>query len=482
MRTFVRRKSTLDAGEDAILLFDNTSQLEFYLPEQKDRDHVATAISDSGKKYLTLDRRVNYLFPAKISAEKNHPKTLEFWRCLGDDLQEELNRQKVKSITVIDLTEDQTAGLYVAEGIVLGNYQFLKYFTNPVKKQRSLRDFHLISRCTDDSLLQLNAALDGTLRARDLSNEPLSTLTAPRYAEIMKEWGTELGLKVTVLEKKQIESLKMGGLLAVNRGSIDPPTFTIMEWAPQEAVNSKPIVLVGKGVVYDTGGLSLKPTANSMDFMKVDMAGSAAVVGAMVAIAESNVPVHVIGLVPATDNRPGQNAYAPGDVITMYDGTTVEVLNTDAEGRLIMADALAYAKKFDPELVIDLATLTGSAAAAIGKYGIVAMGNADETVWNELHSSADEVHERLARLPFWSEYRNLLDSDIADLKNIGGPEGGAITAGKFLEHFTDYPYVHFDIAGPSWLKKKDHYRTKNATGVGVRILFHYFMQRARKGE
>lgn len=482
MRTFVRRKSTLDAGEDAILLFDNTSQLEFYLPEQKDRDHVATAISDSGKKYLTLDRRVNYLFPAQISAEKNHPKTLEFWRCLGDDLQEELNRQKVKSITVIDLTEDQTAGLYVAEGIVLGNYQFLKYFTNPEKKQHSLRDFHLISRCTDDSLLQLNAALDGTLRARDLSNEPLSTLTAPRYAEIMKEWGTELGLKVTVLEKKQIESLKMGGLLAVNRGSIDPPTFTIMEWAPQEAVNSKPIVLVGKGVVYDTGGLSLKPTANSMDFMKVDMAGSAAVVGAMVAIAESNVPVHVIGLVPATDNRPGQNAYAPGDVITMYDGTTVEVLNTDAEGRLIMADALAYAKKFDPELVIDLATLTGSAAAAIGKYGIVAMGNADETVWNELHSSADEVHERLARLPFWSEYRNLLDSDIADLKNIGGPEGGAITAGKFLEHFTDYPYVHFDIAGPSWLKKKDHYRTKNATGVGVRILFHYFMQRARKGE
>lgn len=482
MRTFVRRKSTLDAGEDAILLFDNASQLEFYLPEQKDRDHVAAAISDSGKKYLTLDRTTNLLFPAKISSGKNRSATLESWRCLGDDLQEELNRQKSQSIVIIDLTEEQEAGLYVAEGVVLGNYQFLKYFTSPEKKQRSLQNFELISRCQDDKLLHLNAVLDGTIRARDLSNEPLSTLTAPRYAEVMKDWGTEIGLKVTVLEKKQIEALKMGGLLAVNRGSIDPPTFTILEWNPENAVNEKPIALVGKGVVYDTGGLSLKPTANSMDFMKVDMAGSAAVVGAMLAVAESKLPIHIIGLVPATDNRPGQNAYAPGDVITMFDGTTVEVLNTDAEGRLIMADALAYAKKFDPELVIDLATLTGSAAAAIGKYGIVAMGNAGDEVWNDLNASADEVHERLARLPFWSEYRDLLDSDIADLKNIGGPEGGAITAGKFLEHFTDYPYVHFDIAGPSWLKKKDHYRTKNATGVGVRILFDYFLQRSRSGE
>ncbi|MCE2495466.1 MAG: leucyl aminopeptidase [Flavobacteriales bacterium] len=328
----------------------------------------------------------------------------------------------------------------------------------------------------------MNAAFDGTVRARDLSNEPLSTLTAARYAEIMKEWGGELGIKVTVLEKKQIESLKMGGLLAVNRGSIDPPTFTIMEWSPEDAINEKPVVLVGKGVVYDTGGLSLKPTANSMDFMKVDMAGSAAVVGAMVALAETKLPIRVIGLVPATDNRPGENAYAPGDVIKMFDGTTVEVLNTDAEGRMIMADALAYAKKFDPELVIDLATLTGSAAMAIGKYGVVAMGNADEPVWKELHRAADSVHERLAVFPFWSEYRELLDSDIADLKNIGGPEGGAITAGKFLEHFTDYPYVHFDIAGPAWLKKKDKYRTKNATGVGVRLLFEYFLQRTRYNE
>ena len=481
MRTFVRRKATLDAGDDAILLFDHAAQLEHYIPEQKDRDHIEQTTGTSGKKYLVLDRTVHVHFPARAVGKDERSATLEAWRCLGDELQEELNRQKAKNITLVDLTEDQEAGLYVLEGLVLGNYRFTKYFTNPDRK-RSLTEYSVISRCSDEQLDHLNAVLDGTLRARDLSNEPLSTLTAPRYAEIMKEWGEELGIKVTVLEKKQIESLKMGGLLAVNRGSMDPPTFTIMEWSPGDAVNEQPVILVGKGVVYDTGGLSLKPTANSMDFMKVDMAGSAAVVGAMVAVAETKLPIKVIGLIPATDNRPGQNAYAPGDVIKMFDGSTVEVLNTDAEGRMIMADALAYAKKFDPELVIDLATLTGSAAMAIGKYGIVAMGNAGNEVWNELHTAANTVHERLAVFPFWPEYRDLLDSDIADLKNIGGPEGGAITAGKFLEHFTDYPYVHFDIAGPSWLKKKDKYRTKNATGVGVRLLFEYFLQRTRYNE
>ena len=481
MRTFVRRKAKLDAREDAILLFDHAGQLEYYLQEQKERDHIDEATGDSGKNYVVLDRTSHLYLPARAKTTDSRAERLESWRCLGDELQEELNRQKASRITLVDLTENQEAGLYVLEGLVLGNYQFTKYFTNP-KHKRSLLEYFVISRCSDEQLDHLNAAFDGTVRARDLSNEPLSTLTAARYAEIMKEWGGELGIKVTVLEKKQIESLKMGGLLAVNRGSIDPPTFTIMEWSPEDAINEKPVVLVGKGVVYDTGGLSLKPTANSMDFMKVDMAGSAAVVGAMVALAETKLPIRVIGLVPATDNRPGENAYAPGDVIKMFDGTTVEVLNTDAEGRMIMADALAYAKKFDPELVIDLATLTGSAAMAIGKYGVVAMGNADEPVWKELHRAADSVHERLAVFPFWSEYRELLDSDIADLKNIGGPEGGAITAGKFLEHFTDYPYVHFDIAGPAWLKKKDKYRTKNATGVGVRLLFEYFLQRTRYNE
>ena len=246
----------------------------------------------------------------------------------------------------------------------------------------------------------------------------------------------------------------------------------------KNATNSNPIVLVGKGIVYDTGGLSLKPTPNSMDLMKSDMGGSAAVVGAMAAIAKAKLSIHIIGLIPATDNRPSGNAYAPGDVINMYDGTSVEVLNTDAEGRLILADALSYAKKYKPELVIDLATLTGAAARAIGKQGIVAMGN-DKDTMTALKKSGKEVQERLAEFPFWDEYAEDLKSNIADMKNLGGPEAGAITAGKFLEYFTDYPYTHLDIAGPAFMLAPFNYRGKGGTGVGVRLLFNFLKNKAK---
>jgi leucyl aminopeptidase len=246
-----------------------------------------------------------------------------------------------------------------------------------------------------------------------------------------------------------------------------------MEYKPAKAVNKKPIVLVGKGVVYDTGGLSLKPTANSMDFMKCDMAGGATVGGILYAIAKAKLPVHVIGLVPSTDNRPSGNAYAPGDVITMMGGKTVEVLNTDAEGRLILADALTYAKRYKPELVMEFSTLTGAASAAIGQYGIVCMGNVDKKTNEALHTSGYNVYERLAEFPFWEEYDELLKSDIADLKNIGGPTAGAITAGRFLAQFIDFPYMHFDIAGPAFNKGNDSYRVKNGTGVGVRLIFDF---------
>jgi leucyl aminopeptidase len=210
-----------------------------------------------------------------------------------------------------------------------------------------------------------------------------------------------------------------------------------------------------------------------MDDMKCDMGGGATVIATMSAVAEANLPVHVIGLVPATDNRPGGNAVTPGDVITISDGTTVEVMNTDAEGRLILSDALHYAKKYEPELVIDLATLTGAAARAIGQYGIVAMGTAEEPAWQKLTQSGNSTYERIVQFPFWEEYEELLKSPIADLKNIGGPEAGAITAGKFLAHFTNYPYIHLDIAGPAFIKKESGYQTEGATGIGVRLLFDF---------
>ena len=226
-------------------------------------------------------------------------------------------------------------------------------------------------------------------------------------------------------------------------------------------------------MVYDTGGLSLKPTPGSMDTMKCDMAGAACMAGTIYLAALQKLKVHVIGLIPATDNRPGLNAYTPGDVITMFDGTTVEVLNTDAEGRMILADALSYAAKYKPELVIDAATLTGAALRAIGTKASVIMGNAGKDVFEKLEESGDEVHERVVRFPFWDDYLEEMKSSIADLKNIGGPNAGMITAGKFLEHFVKAPYVHMDIAGPAWLDAKEDYKGQGGTGAGIRLLYTY---------
>ncbi|MEX0982438.1 MAG: leucyl aminopeptidase [Bacteroidales bacterium] len=361
------------------------------------------------------------------------------------------------------------------EGLYLTNYQFNKYFTKKENNQFTIKSVQVVcDQITEQDIVRLNAVLEGTVFSRDLVNEPLSYLTAEKLAEEIAGKGREAGFTVEIFNKKKIESLHMGGILAVNKGSVDPPTFSILEWKPDNPVNDKPYVLVGKGVVYDTGGLSLKPTYDSMDYMKCDMSGAAAVAGAFHAIAKAGLPVHVIGLIPATDNRPDGNAYVPGDVVKMYDGSTVEVLNTDAEGRMILADALSYARQYNPELVIELSTLTGAAHAAVGNYAIVGMGNAGEDKMAELKESGFLTFERIAEFPFWDDFSELLKSDIADQKNIGGKYAGAITAGKFLEKFTDYPYIHLDIAGPAFNKTDDNYRGRGGSGVGVRLLFDFF--------
>lgn len=367
--------------------------------------------------------------------------------------------------------DGSSGAMAFAEGLALASYSFTKYFTK--QEDKSVQQIGLSSEFDSTAEQELNAVVQATCLARDLVNEPLSYLTAKRLGKEAIKAGERFGFKVEVLNKKKIESLKMGGLLAVNRGSQDPPSFSILEYKGEGAQQEKPYVLVGKGVVYDTGGLSLKPTPNSMDSMKSDMGGAAAVIGAISAAAANKLPIHVIGLVPATDNRPGLNAYVPGDVIKMFDGSTVEVLNTDAEGRMLLADALAYAKNYNPELVVDLATLTGAAAVAIGKYGVVAMGTAEDEEFHQLEKAGNTAYERVARFPFWEEYADLMKSTIADQKNIGGREAGAITAGKFLEKFTDYPWIHIDIAGPAFLAAADQYRSQGGTGVGVRLMYNF---------
>ena len=409
----------------------------------------------------------------EFEKNKKTPQEFEQLRAVGNKLCNAINTHQYELIQLEAHGEYDSKLMHIAEGCALSNYQFLKYKSD-LSKSNKLNSIEIISsKLNKKDIFELNTIIDAVFKARNLVNEPQSYLDAVVFSSEMKSMGKKAGMKVEVLNKKQIESLKMGGLLAVNKGSQTPPTFTIMEWKPKKHTNKKPLVLVGKGVVYDTGGLSLKPTPNSMDTMKCDMAGGAAVSAAIYAIAKAELPYHVIALVPATDNRPGENAYTPGDVVKMYDGQTVEVLNTDAEGRMLLADALAYAKKYKPELVLDFATLTGAAAAAIGPYGIVCMGTADEKQKTALKQCGDNVHERLVEFPFWDDYAKLIKSDLADMKNIGGPIGGAITAGKFLEKYTDYPWMHFDIAGPAYISTTDSYRGKNATGVAVRLIFEF---------
>lgn len=468
-------------SENTVILINSLKDLSPKLFTGPEITYLRKQFADKDKDMVSINRLGNFAFVCRIDKGRTPNKKLEKWRRKGESLIATITEHKISKILILEEGLHSQEALALAEGMMLGNYQFLKYRKDAEEKESPLQAIEIVSKSLKkEKVEQLSILCDAVYRCRSLVNEPLSALSAEDLAREFEKMGTEAGIKVEVLNKQKIEALRMGGLLAVNLGSVDPPTFTIMEYVPEKPVNKKPIVLVGKGVVYDTGGFSLKPS-NSMDTMKCDMAGSAAAAGAIYAIAKAGLPVHLVALMPATDNRTDGNAYVPGDIITMMDGTTVEVLNTDAEGRLLLADALSYAKKFDPLLVIDLATLTGAAHAAIGKYGMVGMHSKAGKQMENLKEAGLQVHERIAEFPFWDEYADLLKSENADLKNIGGPVAGAITAGKFLEHFTDYPWIHLDIASPAFLDKKDGYRTAGGTGVGIRLLFSFISQVCEKG-
>lgn len=468
----------LKESDHRLILVRKVEDLQGLIPDKKQIRYVEERFA-AGKESAQINLLDHQLFFRKLEEESSSIyKKLEKARTAAHSMHGTINDLDISRLIIVNAGVSPEESIAFAEGLALSGYQFLKYKTGDNHKKNALQDLGLLDKgLTEDHVLKLTNLVNAVYMSRDLVNEPLSYLTALQLSAEIELMGKEAGFLVETFNKKKIESLKMGGLLAVNRGSIDPPTFSVLSYKPENAVNQKPIVLVGKGVVYDTGGLSLKPTHDSMDYMKCDMGGAAAVAGAVYAVAKNDFPLWIVGLIPATDNRPDGNAYVPGDVVTMYDGTTVEVLNTDAEGRMILADALSYAKQYDPEVVIELSTLTGSAHMAIDKYGIVGMGNASREVMNTLIESGEYAAERIAEFPFWDDYKEQLKSEIADLKNIGGRFGGAITAGKFLEHFTDYPYIHLDIAGPSFNKIPYNYRGKGGSGVGVRILYHFFLNR-----
>lgn len=425
------------------------------------------------KKQCNANEVSTLLFPdadtiiAFVKQENNPNANAEKARVLAHEVFEKLSCLSIGNAVLKSDLDTHTTKAFL-EGFLLSSYRFDKY--QKIKKNVTLDTLFVNLESQDiQELLSLHRSIS---QIRDWVNEPVNHLNTRAFSSAIKNFGTRCGLEVEVLERKQIETLKMGGLLGVNQGSSDTPTFNILTWKPDNAINQKPYVFVGKGVVYDTGGYNIKP-GQYMDTMKADMAGAAAVVGILSAVSQQKLPLYVVGLIPATDNRINSDALVSDDIITMMDGTTVEIKNTDAEGRLILADALVFAQKYQPELVIDLATLTGAAARVTSHYGSAMMGNADHKHKQLLKDCGEAVFERLTELPFWDEFSEDLKSSVADLKNIGNPEGGASSAGKFLEHFTSYPWIHLDIAGTAFLSRPYKYFDAGATGVGVRLLYHF---------
>jgi leucyl aminopeptidase len=296
-------------------------------------------------------------------------------------------------------------------------------------------------------------------------------MTPKDLANEARESAKGKNIRCTVLDAEKMKEVGMNALLAVARGSDEPPQLIILEY--RGGKKSSPVIaLVGKGITFDSGGISIKPS-EKMDEMKTDMAGGAAVIATVRAAAELGLPLNLVGIVPATENLPGGRAYKPGDIISSLSGRTIEVVTTDAEGRLILADALAYAARFKPAAIIDLATLTGACVVALGEHVIGMMGTDDE-LKREIREAADLTGERVWELPLWEEYHEQIKGDAADFKNSGGRAGGAITAAAFLSKFTgDTPWVHLDIAGPACVAKDKPYIPKGASGVGVRLLVQF---------
>ncbi len=327
-------------------------------------------------------------------------------------------------------------------------------------------------RAGEIALRQGVAIAHGMSLAKDLGNLPGNVCTPAYLADAARTLARQHKLGVQVLERKDMEKLGMGSLLSVARGSVEPPKLIVLKYngGPR---GQKPYALVGKGVTFDTGGISLKPGAD-MDFMKFDMCGAASVLGTLKAVAELKLPINVVGIVPATENMPGGAATKPGDIVTSMSGQTVEILNTDAEGRLILCDALTYAERFEPQAVVDIATLTGACVIALGHVASGLFAN-DDALAGELLAAGQTTHDRAWRLPLWEDYQEQLKSNFADFANIGGRPAGSVTAACFLARFTrKFKWAHLDIAGVAWKSGA----AKGATGRPVPLLTQYLIDRA----
>ena len=460
-------------GNLLFLLGDDVPERNLPL-SRRELQYVKECRSRQRTCLLAFDRLPYKLYLLSFDSELPSHECQETLRRKAADLVKMLEADRVDRLAVSGegiLPEEVMA---ILEGLTLADYSFDRY--------RSKEAYHLSEVEVDDRFLktdELTAAQRLWNRiywCREWVNLPVQDLNAPAFADELAAIAADLDdVTCTVMDKKKIESLRMGGLLAVNRGSVDEPRFVVLEYKPREAAAQQPIAFVGKGVMYDTGGLNIKPD-DYMQEMKSDMAGAATMASVLFAAADNHLPVHLVALLPMTDNRPGFNAYAADDILTMYDGTTVEVVNTDAEGRLILADAIAYAaRNYNPSLIIDAATLTGAAVRAISTFGIAVMQQNADNPLTLLKLVGQQVYERLVEFPMWKEYDELIKSDFADLRNCGTtPQAGTITAGKFLAHFAaQVPYIHLDIAGVAYFTKAQHYYRSGASGYAIRLLYAF---------
>ncbi len=405
----------------------------------------------------------------------------ETLRQLGATVVKQAKKLNTASFTVgchgdFPLNEPDSAQAF-AEGVVLGAYEFSRYQTSDPDTPAYAVDAVSVygNEAMDASQHGLTAGqviAQGVTLARDLVNTPGSDKTPAKLSEIAVQMGERTGVRVTVLDKEDLVEQGFGGILAVGQGSVNEPRFIIMEHGtPSDSAPT--ICLVGKGITFDSGGLSIKP-ADSMENMKNDMGGAAAVIGAMQAVAELELPIHVVGLVSAAENMPSGTAYRPGDIIKTLSGKTVEVLNTDAEGRIVLSDAIHYAHRYEPDAIIEFSTLTGAMIIALGSHATGLMAT-DQALADKVTRAGEASNERVWQLPLWQPYHDMIKSKVADIKNLGGRPAGSITAGAFLAAFAgDIPFVHLDIAGTAWKDNPSSpYESAGGTGMGVRLVTQF---------
>lgn len=443
--------------------------------------------------YINTDSKSSRLLVA--GAGKSKEITLEKLRLAYAAAAKKLNSFKLKSagFELPDLTLVKGIVNFpvsdivqaISEGVFLSQYKYNKYLAkddySPLEEVIFFTDSPKYAKEINESIKHSRVICDGTILARDLGNEPSNTLTPSKFADFVKKSSSKANYSVTVYDEKKIKQLNMGGVIGVSQGSDNPPRFLILHYFGSTK-SEKPYVLIGKGVTFDSGGISLKPGLG-METMKMDMCGAAAVIGAFEAVSKLKLKLNLIGLIPIVENMPSGKAMKPGDIIKSFSGISIEVANTDAEGRLILADALDYAAHYKPKGVIDAATLTGAAVVTFGHNVAGVMGN-DPGLIKKIFNAGEKTFERVWELPLYKEFEKLMESDVADIKNIGAPrQAGTIMGGIFLKKFANnsYPWAHLDIAGTAMVENEpSEYISKNATGFGVRLFVETLKELAHK--